>query len=51
MDHGVIDHYIKTIRASCDKFTREDYFALPATHDYPRASRIDAELDLRKIAG
>lgn len=50
MDHGIIDHHIKTIRASCVKFTLEDYFALPATRDYPRAPRLDAELDLHKIA-
>lgn len=48
MDHGIIDHHFKTIRASCIKFTLEDYFALPATRACPRAPRLDAELDLHK---
>lgn len=45
MDHGIIDHYIKTVGASCLEFTHEDHFSLLATCACPRASRIDAEFD------
>lgn len=50
VDHGIVDHYIKTVGASCVELTREDYFTLPAARDYPRASRIDGELDSHEVA-
>lgn len=49
MDHGIINYYIKTIRASCVKLTREDYFTLPATRVFSHTSWIDAELESREV--
>jgi len=49
MDHGIINYYIKTIRASCVELTREDYFTLPATFVYPHTSWIDVELESREV--